>query len=756
MASKRKASSRSGGGLPPLELQRIPDQDELPDSPVEHTGTKGNVIHIKGGQVAIENDDGSLELGAPAVHRSFERNTRFDENLAADPSINSSSIAADLLEGIQADLDSRREWEETRNRGREILGVKLEDASSSVTAEGTISQVRSDAMKEVLLQLWASSRGELLPAQGPVKVTDDQPPIDRIPGQPSTPMRSELADALEMDLNAYLTVRDKEYVPDFSRMLLNRTLDGIQFRKVYRCPLRRRPVSIWVSGDDMIVSNSVSHLSGAGRVTERFKMRQATVRRLQVSGHWLNVSLVLPVDQPTSRERVIGEIEGISVTPNLPPDHRHEIYECYCELDQDGLDQDENGRNIGFPLPYRVTIDKDSRQVLEIRRNWREGDEDFQMRRRHVKYGFVPGFGFYDWGLTHIIGNSQRASTAIERLLIDSGMYASMPGGLMAQGPGTRQRTNQINPAPGEFFVIQTGGMPIQDIAMPFPYKEPSGVLQAMFGNIEQSMRRIGGVLNMPIGEGRVGDVPVATMLAYVDAIQKVPSAVHKDDHAAQMEEFGLLKELFEEDPESLTRGLKRSALGRAYTAEELADQELVPAADPNVASHVHRLMLVAALVQLGAMPMFQGIANPRGLWDHAVKVLGAERPDEVTLPEQAPQPQSPPPQIVAAELKAQADQAKTQAMLQKAQMDTQVKREELAAKTAENADSQASEERRAAMKLEGDQAKAGASATGKVLDVAQRHAQHLNELGAAQDAALQPQQGGGITSAAGNGENLP
>lgn len=720
----------AGGGLP---AYNDPVPEDLEPLDVDETNTPDtNVIHIDGktGQVSYEQDDGSLVVNPPGTDQKPEGPKGFDDNLAEDFEVPIQSICHRLMEGIEADIQSRREWEETANRGRSILGVKLEDASSSVSAEGTISRVQSTELLGAVLQSWANSRAELLPAGGPVKVSDDLPDIDRPeppqmghnggppmdgsappasgappPAQsasPQQPRRSQLADALEQDMNHYLTVVDREYVPSFSQMLLNRAVDGVQFRKVFRCPLRRRPVSDWVKGADLIVSNDASHLSGAGRVTERIKMRQTTVKRLQAIGHWRKVALVMPNEVPTPTDQTVAEIQGTTPMPQLPADQQHTIYECYCELDDGSLANDETGKEPGFPLPYRVTIDKDSQTVLEIRRNWKQGDEDYTARRRYVKYGFVPGFGFYDWGLVHIIGNPQRALTAIGRILIDTGMFKSFPGWLMAKGPGTRQRSSEIRPSPGEAVVIDTGGLPIQQVVMNLPYGEPSAVLQAKAESLAGDMRRISGVLNMPVGEGRLGNVPAATMMAYVDSITKVPSAIHKDDHTAQAEEFGLLKELFQEEPEALTRGVKRPSYAQGYTAEELADRDLVPAADPNIPSHVHRVMQTNALVEAASSPAFQGIANPRGIWKRVCQVLGVESPDDVTMPVAAPAPPSPPPQVVVAQIRAKSDSEKTAAQVQTAQIKEDAAQTEAATEQQERQLDRESDETRASMALAG------------------------------------------------------
>lgn len=514
----------SGGRGLPAYKPDIPPAAALPPVRIDHSQPVNNVIDFdkRDGSTTSELPNGALFIAGPAVKERDRSKARdFDENLAEDPEVPLSTIASKLLEGIRADIASRKDWEETANKGRDLLGIKLEDASSDVSADGTISTVKDLGLLEAVIRSWANSRAELLPAAGPVKVSDDLPFIDRTPlmghnggppledtppapalapppggplapaapqggitaqAPPATgapppaaptppqnaetplqgqPKRSELAEALEKDMNHFLTVRDREYVPDFSRMLLNRAINGIQFRKVYRDPVLRRPASRWVKGIDLIVSNDCSHLSGAGRVTERIKYRQAMVKRLQKIGHWRECTLNMPTPDITPTDRNIGENEGVKPAPERPEDQQHTIYECYCELDDGELAFDNEGKNVGWPLPYRVTLDKDSEQILEIRRNWKEGDIDYTPRVRYVKYGFVPGLGFYDWGLVHILGNSAKAVTGATRMTLDAGMFASFPGGLMAKGPGTRQRTNVVRPGPGEFAVIETGGMKI-------------------------------------------------------------------------------------------------------------------------------------------------------------------------------------------------------------------------------------------------------------------------------------------------------
>lgn len=703
--------------------------ENLRDSPVTN-------IHVdaKTGQVIIDRPDGGIDVQPQATADGPNESSGFDVNLAVgmdDSELN--RICSEILKGIEADEQARRDWVETGSKGMEYLGIRIEEPSAEVSPQGSIAKVHSTMLLEAVMRSWANSRAELLPVGGPVKVRDDKPvepappngmlghnggpPMDAAPppqaGAPPAPQppaappmpRADLAQAFETDFNHYLTVVDKEYYPDTSRMLFSRALLGCQFKKIYKCPIRRRPVSVWVKGTDLIVSNDASHLMGAGRVTERIMTRDAMVKRLQAVKHWRNVPLIQPNQTPTPTDQTVAMVEGVKAVPDIPADHRHTIYECYTDLAVGRLAKDENNKDPGFPLPYRVTIDKDSHVVLEIRRNWKEGDEDYKKRHRYVKFGFVPGLGFYDLGFIHILGGPQRAMTAIERQLIDAGMFASFPGGLIAQGPGSREATTEIRVGPGQFAKVQTAGLPIQQVVMPLPYKEPSQVLQQLLGGIGTDARRLAGVLEIPMAEGRIGDVPVGTILSYIESISKVPSAVHKDDHMAQQEEFELLRELFIEDPECLSKFARRPA-HKWSTAEELEDKELVPAADPNVPSQVHRLMQATAITQASGLPQFQGIPDQRGVWNWVTRTLGIQDNSGITLPPQPVAPPAPDPKIVAQQLKNQGDQQKIAAEAQARAQEGKIRQGEIASESADRAADRASRERVQAMKNEGDMMK--------------------------------------------------
>ena len=727
---------------------------EVLDDEPERPNSAGATVSIGAdGSVSVEiGTDASADTGP---------DPKFDANLAEriDDSV-LAMLAEHLLEGIEADKQSRRDWEETANRAALYLGIKLEDPSADA-ADGTICKTIATCLLEAVIKSWSTSRAELLPVGGPVKVRRDDLPTPATGQGGQKTDEDELANALEQDLNWFLTVGDREYYPDFSKMLMSRGLIGVAFRKVHRCPIRRRPASVWVKAQNLIVSNDCTHLSGAGRITEVIRMRQSTMRRMQASGAYLDIPLTSPTGETTDEELAAGEIEGIAASPQLQADFEHLVFECSCEADSftvpglDALDRDETGRKPGYPLPYRVSIDNDTRAILEIRRGWKRGDPDHRRRRRYVKYGYLPHptGGIYDLGLIHVAGNPTLAATMLERSAVDSALFANFPGGVRLGSPMREDKT-VIRPGPGEWSAINgSGADDIRKVLMPLPYKPPSPETLALGEGYASKVRDLAGVINIPVGEGRIGNTPVGTMMSYIEGVSQVPGAIHKDDHAAQAEEFELLVELFAEEPEALTRGNK-SPGRKAWLAEELTNPDLIPAADPNTPSAVHRLMKLQALVQLGGLPQFNmpaPIADNRAIYEHAMRLLGTGAPGEFTVPPAPPQagaPQ-PDPRVVAAGIKAQSQQASDQARLQAAQLNHQGRMAELQAEGQQRDADRASDETRAAMALETAQLhealgtanaaadrqhQAGIAAAGLI----QKHVQHLNELGAQQQ--VQPQ----------------
>lgn len=665
---------------------------DLPPREVGFTPKSTIIINQDTGATHIEGDDGSVTISF-GPSSAEDADSEFDDNLADGSLIDESTLnlmADEILRGIEEDERSRKDWEDTFNRGIELLGLKLEDPTSEVSSSGNVSKVHHPLLIEAVVLYQAKAQAELLPASGPVKVRDDTT-------EGTNPERTQMAEAFENDFNHYLTVTRKEYYPSTRRMLFAQGFCGNGFKKIYRCPLRKAPVSDYVAAKDLIISNDAIDLTNASRITHRTTMRNSVMRRMQLSGHYRDIKLSQPNSQVTDVDKKIAAVEGIDKQISLPADYPYTIYECYTEYDVAGFKhKDEDGEETGLALPYRVTIDKDSRKILEIRRNWEENDEDKLARQVFVKYGYVSGLGFYDYGLVHLLGQTTRALTAIERQLIDAGQFSNFPGVLISD-VGGRQETTQLRVPPGGATVIKTGGMPIGQVVMALPYKEPSGVLVNIAKAIEDNGRRLGGTNEVQVGEGRA-DVPVGTTIALIEQSTKVEGAVHKQNHESQQQEFLLLKKLFEKDPEALSKFNKNPA-HKWQTAEEISDQDLVPASDPNTPSHIHRVMKATGLAQL--VQQDPSGYNVRAVRTILLTTLGYSPAALLAPPAAAPAggPQADPAKMA----KVQVDQAKIQEKKQSGMINAQLKLHETKSEMADRQAERESRERIQQIKTAGE-----------------------------------------------------
>lgn len=565
-----------------------------------------------------EGNDGSIDIviADAAELQDDQPPSNFDENLAARPELMGAldGVAAELLEGIDADDRSRSEFVNNYIEGLGLLGLTITKPNSGSTE--TLSSVTHPILLEACLRTRALTRGEILPAAGPVKVRNDGD---------ETPDRQTMADDLETDVNHYLTTVASEYYPDTDRGLIYLAFGGDIFKKVYRCPVRKRPVSECVYLPDLIVSQDATDLRNAVRKTHRIEMNTLQVKRLVDAGAYVDVQMTEPAVNPSAIDRKEKEIQGISPMPQRQQDYQRTILECYTHWDFSGRIAEKDAP-ADLPLPYRITIDKDSRKVLEIRRNWKEGDTSFSERQRFVKWPFVPGMGFYDMGYLHIIGQHAKALTALLRISIDAGMLANFPGGVKLRG--TRTDTNQIRPAPGEWVEVDGGAgvTDIRQVMMGMPYKELSPVLLQLMQGLEDDARKLAGTVELEAGEGRT-NVPVGTIMAMIEQQTQMMTAVHKGLHAAQQEEMILLRELFVEDPEALYRENPHAT--RTWKVEELTDLSLVPASDPNVPAHIHRTMQGYALALLSqGNPLYNQMAVQKRL----LETLRIPNPDDLLV----------------------------------------------------------------------------------------------------------------------------
>ena len=632
------------------------------DAPTTEVDEHGNIM-------SIQLPDGSIEFsldGSPLekAEKIGSREGWFD-NLVEDISTDElSRIAEELMKGVEGDLKSRQEWIEDRAQGIKLLGLKVEIPGLAGAADGApvegMSRVRHPLLLEAVLRFQANARSELLPTDGPVKIREDN--------NNATDATDELANDLENDLNHYLTATAREYYPDTDRMLLMLGFGGTAFKKVYFCPLRNRPVSESIDADDLIVNNSATDLYNATRITHRIYMRPSTVKRMQIIGAYRDVDLSnakqIKLDAAQREKRAQ---QGISENgSDNPEDRDREIYECYCELEIKGFEHRREGKETGLEIPYRVTIDVSSHEILSIVRNYDEDTKELpEPRQSFVKYTFVPGMGFYDLGLLHILGNTTNALTAAWREMLDAGMYANFPGFLYSDA-GARQNTNIFRIPPGGGALIKTGGAPIQDAVMPLPYKDVGPGLMSLVESINQTGMRVGGTSEQAVGEGKQ-DAPVGTTIALIDQATKILSSVHKRMHGSQAEEFELLVRCFRENPDSFWQKNRKPA--RQWDEETflraINQVDLVPQADPNTASQTQRLMKVMALKQLqGANPaMYDPIAVDR----MALQAIGWSNPEQFMVPPEAMGQQSnPEAQAKMAELQIKKQDSDTKLMLAK------------------------------------------------------------------------------------------
>jgi hypothetical protein len=666
---------------PNIRLLGESEPDQLGDMDVQiesHGEELGDVPEIdeNGAILKIDHGDGSITLSldgkpiADAEDVEGQPEGWFDNLSDKIDDSELARIAEDLLRGVQDDLESRNEWIEDRAQGIKLLGLKIELPGIQGTGDGApiegMSKVRHPLLQEAVLRFQANARSELLPTDGPVKIRDD--------ANGTTVQRDEIANAFEKDMNHFLTSTAREYYPDTDRMLLLLGFGGTSFKKVFFCPLRNRPASDSVDADNLIVNNSATDLSTAMRITHRVMLKPSTVKRLQILGVYRDIDLSTPMEvMPDAAAEAKASQQGITTTSANPEDRDREIYEIYCELDIKGFEHKFKGKVTGLEIPYRVTIDVSSREILSITRNYDQPENGMlpEARTTFVKYTFVPGLGFYDIGLLHILGNTTNAITAAWRELLDAGMYANFPGFLISD-VGARQNTNIFRVPPGGGAQVKTGGQKISDAIMPLPYKEPSGALMSLVENMSQTGMRVGGTSELQVGEGRA-DAPVGTTLAMIEQATKILNAVHKRMHSAQAEEFALLVQCFREHPESFWERNRKPTIAwnEELFLQALTDVELVPQADPNTSSHSQRVMKIMALKQLQA-------ANP-GLYDEvaidkaALRSIGWSNPEQFLKPEdQRNQPSAEMMKgmedVKIAHQKADADTMRAQAAMIKAQ----------------------------------------------------------------------------------------
>lgn len=587
------------------------------------------------GSIETDQPDGSVivELDAKKPGEDDDEDDWF-KNLVDDIDPGTlSTLSEELFEQVSADDRSRDQKLADIARGLDLCGLKLAEPKSSVgdSSSGVegMSSVTNPLLLESLLKGWANAQAELLPAAGPVKIDN---------AGEETAEEDELADRYEKDMNHWFTTTASEYYPDTSHMLLWGTyFGGSGFKKIYRCPMKRRPTSESVGVKDFIVSDATKDMKSCGRITHQISMRPSVMKRMQFIGAYRKIALTHPNPSVNVVDAKVDIIQGTSNISTRPEDQPYTIWETQCELDLDDfIPAGSQFKGEGIPLPYCVSMDKDTHQILAIRRDWDEDDGEAIRKRMYVKYPYVPGPGFYGTGMLNILGNCSAAMTAAWREALDAGMFASFPGGLIAKS-GARQNTSLFRVAPGEFMPVDTGGLPIGQVVMGMPYHDVTPGLMSLMDKIVEQANKVGGVADLPAGEG-VANVPVGTMLAAIEQATKIMAAAHKGMHTAQSEELELIVELFRAHPEDFWRSNKvapKDYWSRERFEQAVQNKRLVPVSDPNVPSHLHRVGKALALVQLIAIPDFKPFLPAK---DVLKRCLAAIRED-ITLID--PQPQA-------------------------------------------------------------------------------------------------------------------
>lgn len=490
------------------------------------------------------------------------------------------TIAGELLGEFDEDVSSRRDWMQTYVDGLELLGLKIEERSEPW--EGACG-VYHPMLSEALVKFQSETMMATFPAAGPVRT--------KIIGK-ETPDKKASAERVQNDMNYQLTDVMKEYRPEHERMLWGLGLSGNAFKKVYYDPSFERQVSIFVPAEDMVVPYGAANLETSPRVTHVMRKTENELKKLQVAGFYRDIDLGAPDNILDEVEKKIAEKLGFRATS----DDRYKILEMHVDLDLRGFEhKDKNGEPTGIALPYVVTIEKGTGQVLAIRRNWEEDDPTYAKRQHFVHYGYVPGFGFYYFGLIHLLGAFAKSGTSLIRQLVDAGTLSNLPGGFKTRGMRVKGDDTPISP--GEWRDVDVPSGTLRDNLLPLPYKEPSQVLAGLMDKIVEEGRRAANSTDLQISD-MSSQAPVGTTLAILERTLKNMSAIQARVHYSMKQELGLLKEIiaaytpeeYSYQPDTGNRFAKRS---------DYDDVDVIPVSDPNAATMAQKIVQMQAVFQM-------------------------------------------------------------------------------------------------------------------------------------------------------------
>ena len=521
---------------------------------------------------------GDLEI---EIEPSKESEDDFNANLAehiGDDVLQ--SLAEELIGDYDEDVASRKDWMQTYVDGLELLGMKIEERTEPW--EGACG-IYHPMLSEALVKFQSETMMATFPAAGPVKT--------QIIGK-ETPAKKESAQRVQDDMNYQLTDVMKEYRPEHERMLWGLGLAGNAFKKVYFDPHLDRQVSFFVPAEDIVVPYGASNLESSPRVTHVMRKTENELRRLQVAGFYRDIDLGTPENVLDEVEKKIAEKMGFRATS----DNRFKLLEMNVDLDLEGYEhKDEKGEKTGIALPYVVTIEKGSSNVLAIRRNWEPDDETYAKRQHFVHYGYVPGFGFYYFGLIHLIGAFAKSGTSIIRQLVDAGTLSNLPGGFKTRGMRVKGDDTPI--APGEWRDADVASGTLKDNLLPLPYKEPSQVLAGLLDKIVDEGRRFANTADLTLSD-MSAQAPVGTTLAILERTLKNMSAIQARVHYSMKQELGLLKNIIAEyTPDDYS--YEPSEGSRKAKKSDYDDVDVIPVSDPNASTMAQKIVQYQAVLQL-------------------------------------------------------------------------------------------------------------------------------------------------------------
>ena len=553
--------------------------------------------------------------------QEYDHNANLAETL--DDSI-LGELSSELREQYETDQESRSEWEEGYTKGLDLLGVQYEERTQPFQGA---SGVTHPIIAESVTQFQAQAYKELLPAGGPVRTN--------VLGVQDSEKEAQAVRVKDF-MNYMLMEVMEEFDPDTDQMLFYLPLSGSTFKKVYFDEAKQRPVSKFIPAEDLVVSYAASDLATASRITHVLRMDENEIRKLQVAGFYrdIDISADYEADSDPVKSKV-NELDGVEKSAT---DDLYTVLEMHVNLDIEGFeDVDQMGEPTGIKLPYIVTLDQGSGEVLAIRRNYEENDALKQKVSYFVHYKFLPGLGFYGFGLIHMIGGLGKAATSILRQLIDAGTLANLPSGFKARGIRVRNDDEPI--APGEFRDIDAPGGDIRNSIIPLPYKEPSGTLAQLLGVLIESGRRFVSIADQQTGSPGSQQQPVGTTVALLERGMKVMSAIHKRLHYAQKTEFRILARLIRDNmPPSYPYATGVDAGIKQSDFDDRVD--ILPVSDPNIFSMAQRITLAQTQLQLAqSNPQLH---NLQAAYKRMYQALEVQNIDEILPPAPEPQPTDP------------------------------------------------------------------------------------------------------------------